>query len=63
MKAYEDAIFATSTDDAPWYIVPSNYKWYRNVVVAETVVAALESMKLKIPPGPANVDFANLKIE
>jgi PPK2 family polyphosphate:nucleotide phosphotransferase len=63
MKAYEDAISATSTDDAPWYIVPSDHKWYRNVVVAETVVAALESMKLRTPPGPRTVDFKNLKIE
>jgi PPK2 family polyphosphate:nucleotide phosphotransferase len=63
MKAYQDAISATSTDDAPWYIVPSNYKWYRNVVVAETIVAALESMKLPLPPGPPGVDFMKLKIE
>jgi len=63
MKAYEDAISATSTDEAPWYIVPANHKWYRNVVVAETIVAALESMKLPLPPGPRGVDFKKLKID
>lgn len=63
MKAYEDAISATSTDRAPWYIVPADYKWYRNLVVAETVVDTLESMKLQYPPTPAGIDFDKLKIE
>jgi PPK2 family polyphosphate:nucleotide phosphotransferase len=62
-RSYEDAISATSTECAPWYIVPANYKWYRNLVVAETVVAALESMKLKCPPSPAGIDFDTLTID
>ncbi|HEX3203877.1 MAG TPA: polyphosphate kinase 2 family protein [Nitrospiraceae bacterium] len=63
VTAYEDAISATSTDEAPWYIVPSNYKWSRNVIVAETILAALEAMKLRLPPGPPGVDFKKLKID
>ena len=39
--AYEDAINQCSTKAAPWYIVPANHKWYRNLVVAETLVKAL----------------------
>lgn len=39
--AYEDALAKCSTDAAPWYIVPANRKWYRNLAVAETVVEAL----------------------
>jgi PPK2 family polyphosphate:nucleotide phosphotransferase len=62
MKAFEDMMSATSTASAPWYVVPANHKWYRNLVVAEVVVAALEAMRLKIPPPPANVDFARLRI-
>ena len=62
MTAFEDVISATSTDHAPWYIVPANRKWYRDLVVADTVVAALEGMKLRRPPAPADVDFDNLKI-
>ncbi|MEQ1628428.1 MAG: polyphosphate kinase 2 family protein, partial [Nitrospira sp.] len=42
MQAFEDVISATSTQHAPWYIVPANRKWYRNLVVAERVVEALE---------------------
>lgn len=62
MNAFEDVISATSTEHAPWYIVPANRKWYRNLVVADQIVDALEAMKLKTPPGPAGVDFAKLKI-
>ena len=63
MKAYEDAISVTSTDCAPWYVVPADYKWYRNLVVAETVVDTLESMKLQYPPVPPGIGFDKLKIE
>ncbi len=62
MTAFEDVISATSTDHAPWYIVPANRKWYRDLVVADTVVATLEDMKLTCPPAPEDVDFDKLKI-
>jgi len=62
MKAFEHVISATSTDWAPWYIVPANRKWYRNLVVADRVVDALESMKLTTPPAPKGVNFKRLKI-
>ncbi len=63
LRVYEDAISATSTEESPWYVVPGDYKWYRNLVVAETVVTALQSMKLPYPPAPAGVDFDTIKIE
>lgn len=63
IDVYEDAISATSTEHAPWYIVPADYKWYRNVVVAETVVTALHAMKLRYPPAPSGVDYDNILIE
>lgn len=62
MKAFEDVLAATSTDQAPWFIVPGNRKWYRNLVVADRVVGALEDMKLSTPPAPEGVDFAKLTI-
>ncbi len=40
-KAYEDAINKCSKPDSPWYIVPANHKWFRNLAVAETLVRAL----------------------
>jgi PPK2 family polyphosphate:nucleotide phosphotransferase len=61
-KAFEDVMSATSTKGAPWYVVPANRKWYRNLIVADRVVSALEDMKLKTPPAPEGVDFTKLKI-
>jgi len=43
-KAFEKALSATSTEEAPWFVVPANHKWYRNLVVAECIVQTLEEM-------------------
>ena len=48
-KAYEDVLSKTSTSWAPWYIVPANRKWYRNLVVAAVLVKALKDLKMKYP--------------
>lgn len=56
--AYEDAIGNCATDDAPWYVVPANKKWYRNLVVARTIADTLEAMNPQFPapaPGIENV--------
>jgi PPK2 family polyphosphate:nucleotide phosphotransferase len=49
VKAYEDVLTECSTGRAPWYVVPADHKWYRNLVVAETIVEALRGMDLKYP--------------
>jgi PPK2 family polyphosphate:nucleotide phosphotransferase len=49
MNAYEDMIRNTSTEDAPWYVVPADHKWFTRLVVAEAVIHALESLNLKYP--------------
>jgi len=49
MKAYEQAVEETSTDWAPWYVVPSNHKWFRDVVVSSVIVKALEELDMKYP--------------
>lgn len=61
-EAFAAMLAATSTGPAPWYIVPANRKWYRNLVVADRVVRTLEAMRLKTPPAPAGVNFETLKI-
>jgi PPK2 family polyphosphate:nucleotide phosphotransferase len=43
--AYEDALSKCSTDEAPWYIVPANRKWYRSLLVARTIVQTLRPYK------------------
>jgi PPK2 family polyphosphate:nucleotide phosphotransferase len=47
--AYEDALEKTSTDWAPWYVVPANQKWYRDYVVGSVLVDRLERLKMKFP--------------
>jgi PPK2 family polyphosphate:nucleotide phosphotransferase len=44
-KAYEDMLSQCSTDEAPWYIVPSNHKWYRNLAIADTLVETMRKYK------------------
>ena len=49
MRAYEDALEKTSTDYAPWYVVPSNHPWFRDLVVSEAVVEALDALGMRYP--------------
>lgn len=48
-SAYEDAIAKCATPEAPWYIIPSDHKWFRNFVVGEAIVRTLESFRMKYP--------------
>jgi polyphosphate kinase 2 (PPK2 family) len=48
--AFQDAISKCSTVYAPWYVVPSNKKWYRNLVIARTIADTLEAMDPQFPP-------------
>lgn len=48
--AFEDMLSRTSTDWAPWYVVPADRKWYRNLVISEVMIAALESLDMSFPP-------------
>ena len=49
MDAFEDAVSKSSTEAAPWYVIPANKKWFRNWAVSEIVVRTLESLDLKYP--------------
>ena len=59
-QAYELALSRCSTKTAPWYVVPADRKWYRNVVVARTIVDTLRKMDPK--PPPASFDPSTIKI-
>jgi len=57
-SAYEDALAATSTAHAPWYVVPANSKLARNLIVSELLIATLEGLKMRYPqaePGIADI--------
>ena len=49
MQAYQDALRKTSTEWAPWYVVPADRKWFRNHVVAATIIETLEKLDCKYP--------------
>ncbi|MHB0874834.1 MAG: polyphosphate kinase 2 family protein [Anaerolineae bacterium] len=55
-EAYEDAINRTSTEWAPWYVVPADHKWYRNVVVSRIVVRTLKGLDMHFPESPLDPD-------
>jgi PPK2 family polyphosphate:nucleotide phosphotransferase len=59
IAAYEDMLHKTSTDYAPWFVIPSNHKWFRDLAVSQIIARALEKMDLK-PPKPT-VDLADIK--
>ena len=49
IQAYEDILSKTSTEWAPWYIIPANRKWYRNLVIGEILIQKLKDMKMSYP--------------
>ncbi len=55
-KAFEDAIEATSTKDAPWYVIPADRKWYRNLAISEILIEVLEDLKMEFPPPADGLD-------
>ncbi len=55
VDAYEDAIRATSTDQAPWYIIPSNHKWFRNLAVSQIIADSMADLNLAFPPPSVNL--------
>ena len=48
-KAYEDMLNATSTKEAPWYIIPADNKWYARAVISEIIAERIEELKLSPP--------------
>ena len=59
-EAYEDVLNQCSTAWAPWYVIPADKKWFRNLAVAEIMLETLESMKMKFPK--ASFDTTKLKL-
>jgi PPK2 family polyphosphate:nucleotide phosphotransferase len=55
-EAYEEAISKCSTAYAPWYIIPSNHKWFRNLAVSQIVVNTLESLNMKLPAPTVSIE-------
>ena len=59
LEAYEEGIALTSTKRAPWYVIPSNHKWFRNLAISQIVADTMDDMGLKLPP--PRVDLAVIR--
>ena len=59
IDAYEDAIALTSTKRAPWFIIPANHKWFRDLAVSQIIADTVDEMGLKLPP--THVDIAAIR--
>ncbi len=56
MDAYQDVLSKTSTSYAPWYVVPANHKWYRDLVISSLLVDALDHLNMSFPESGENLD-------
>jgi polyphosphate kinase 2 (PPK2 family) len=61
MAAYEDALSKCSTKRSPWYVIPANKKWFRNLAVSQIIVDRMKALKMEYPP--LKVDLSKLRIE
>jgi polyphosphate kinase 2 (PPK2 family) len=57
--AYEDALALTSTKHAPWYIIPADHKWFRNLAISQIIADTMDEMGLQLPP--THVDIADIR--
>ncbi|MFV0258822.1 MAG: polyphosphate kinase 2 family protein [Acidimicrobiales bacterium] len=55
-QAFQDAINRTTTDTAPWFVVPADRKWYRDLVVSTILVETLERLNMTYPPAPPGLE-------
>lgn len=63
MQAYEDVLNETTTDYAPWFVVPSDHKWFRDLVVANAIVQSLKQLKMEYPKPAFDVAAALQEVE
>jgi PPK2 family polyphosphate:nucleotide phosphotransferase len=59
LEAFEEAMERTSTKHAPWYVVPSNHKWFRDLAISQIIADTMDDMDLKLPP--TQVDIAAIR--
>ncbi len=56
LTAFEDALTNCNTEHAPWYVIPANRKWYRNLVISQILVQAMSELGLRYPDPVPNID-------
>jgi len=61
IEAFEEALSRCSTEHAPWYVIPANKKWFRDVAVSDILLSTMEGMDMKSPD--PKIDVSKLKLE
>ena len=61
MVAYEDALNRCTTEWAPWYVIPSDQKWYRNLAIAKVIVETIRRLNPTFPK--TKIDLSNVRVE
>jgi polyphosphate kinase 2 (PPK2 family) len=56
IRAFESALSRCSTKYAPWFVIPANHKWFRNLAVSQIIADAMDEMKLKLPKPTVDMD-------
>ena len=56
VQAYEDALAKCNTEDARWFVIPADHKWFRDLIVSVIIVATLESMDIQVPKPTVNIE-------
>jgi polyphosphate kinase 2 (PPK2 family) len=54
-KAFEDVLNKTSTEHAPWFIIPSNHKWFRDLAISQIIVRHMRDMDMELPEPTVNL--------
>jgi PPK2 family polyphosphate:nucleotide phosphotransferase len=57
--AYEDVLSKCSTNDAPWFVIPSDHKWFRDLAISQIIVETMENLGLELPE--STVDIADIR--
>ncbi len=55
-EAYEDILSKCSTDSAPWFVIPSDHKWFRNLAISQIIVETMKKLGIKVPEPTINID-------
>ncbi|QSH42454.1 polyphosphate kinase 2 family protein [Lentisphaerota bacterium ZTH] len=60
IEAFEDAMNKCSTNHAPWYVIPANHKWFRNLAVSQILIDTMEDMNMKLPEPEVDIEHIRL---
>ena len=55
MSAYQDAFSKCSTPGAPWYVIPSDHKWFRNLAISQIIADKLQALRIQVPSPTVNI--------